>query len=327
MRADMERYYLEYDYQQEIRKRCSDLTMEELGCTVEPDIDFGVVMDASIYGGQVHYESTATPTLTPVVQEPEQLDDLVEMMDAIDDNSLLERGLIPKMMEWRSRIAQDYGICLTYGTSMKGCATMMGQICGLTNFLMWILTDPEPMGRLIDCWGRTSQRYIKALRKATGTSDDSTGFAFQSDVTGMLSNDMYTEFIKRHEHTMYCLFAPRKDDARYYHADYYMKHILPSLKEMGVNQVNIDPYIDCSAILQQLPECIIYGQIPPTSVLLYGSSEDVANCVRRDIDHAGPGHHLIVSTAGSINPGTSFNHLRTIVETARDYGRIYDNHL
>jgi uroporphyrinogen-III decarboxylase len=326
MEADMEKYYREYQYQQDIRRRCNELTLEELGCPVDPAVDFGVIMDASIYGGKVHYESNATPTLVPVVQEPEEIDALVDEMDSLDDSALLERGLIPLMMEWRSLIKQDYGVDLSYGTSMKGCATMMGQICGLTNFLTWILTDPEPISRLCDCWGRTSQRYVKALRTATGTPESQRGFSFQSDVAGMLSNDMYTEFIKKHEEAMYLIFAPQKADLRYFHADYHMKHLLPSFREMGVNAVNIDPYIDCNAILEILPDCVIYGQIPPTSVLLYGSKEDVAACVRRDIDQAGPGHHLIISTAGSINPGTGFEQLRTIIETAVQYGKIYDNH-
>ena len=63
---------------------------------------------------------------------------------------------------------------------------------------------------------------------------------------------------------------------------------LDALREIGVNQVNIDPYIEPAAIMEKIPGVIIHGQIPPTSVLLYGTAEEIQRCVKRDIEQAGP---------------------------------------
>ena len=99
-------------------------------------------------------------------------------------------------------------------------------------------------------------------------------------------------------------------------------HILPLLRDIGVNEVNIDPYADCGQILSVIPDALIWGQIPPTKVLLYGSPEEIQQCVKRDVSQAGASRQLVIGPAGSINPGTSFENLRAMCEAAETYGRI-----
>jgi uroporphyrinogen decarboxylase len=317
---DNEKYYSVFKYQQENRMRCSEITQRELGYTISPAIDFGVIMDSSIYGGQVHYESTATPTLKPVINTPEEIDDFIEKAYKID---ILQAGLVPDYLSWREKLISQYGIKLSYGASIKGCATMLGQLCGITNFLMWIVLYPEQIRKLVQCWLDTSIRYIKLMREITGYTAEKQTFSLQSDVTGMMSPDLYDEFIKESEKKLYDTFAPDADAVRYYHADSHMLHHLNSLRGIGVNQVNIDPYVEPVQILEKMPDVIIHGQIPPTKVLLYGTADDVVECVRRDINQAGPGKHLIITTAGSINPGTSIENLKAICYAAEIYGYVY----
>ncbi|MGE5548966.1 MAG: uroporphyrinogen decarboxylase family protein [Bacteroidota bacterium] len=320
LKLDNAKYYSDFDYQQESRLRCSKITENELAYTIGPAVDFGVVMDASIYGGKVNYEENATPTLRPAVTDPAEIDALVDRMRQAD---LLEQGLIPKYLEWRERIKDRFGLTLVYGDGMKGCATMLGQICGITNFLTWIATDPEQIHKLVACWRETSERYIRAMRRATGFPEGRTGFSFASDVAGMLSPRLYQDFIRDAEAELYEVFAPNPGDKRFYHADYRMLHLLEILKGMGVNEVNVDPYVEPSQILAVMPDAVVYGQIPPTNVLLYGTPEEVIACAKRDIEQAGPGGHLVLTTAGSINPGTTFANLKAMCYAAEAYGYIY----
>lgn len=319
LKLDWVKYYSDYRYQQEMRKKCSLITEREFGYIIEPEVDFGVVMDASIYGGRIIYRDKATPVLEPVVKEPWEIDELIERMQSAD---IMECGLVPRYLEWRENIRAEFGIEITYGDSLKGCATMLGQILGMTNFLTWIMTDPEQIKKMVACWHDTSIRYLEVMRKATGYTPKGR-FSFASDLSGMLPQYLYDEFIKEAEGSLYKRFAGGPNDKRYYHADYHMLHLLPSLREIGVNEVNIDPYIEPVQILKVMPETIIYGQIPPTTVLLYGTKDQVYDCVRRDIEQAGYHRKLVVSTAGSINPGTSFEKLRAICEAVERYGYIY----
>jgi uroporphyrinogen decarboxylase len=320
LKLDNARYYSEYRYQQENRLRCSEFTEKELGYQISPDVDFGVIMDASVYGGKVNYEENATPTLKPVVTDPAEIDTLIERMNKAD---LMEQGLVPMYFEWRERIQAEHGITLTYGGGIKGCCTMLGQICSITNFLTWIVTDPEQIRKLVDCWLATSKRYIQMMRRQTGYDAERGGFSFASDVSGMLSPELYREFMMNAEKELYALFAPAPEDVRYYHADYHMLHHLDAFREMGVNAVNIDPYITAAQILEKLPQAVVFGQIPPLKVLLYGTPEEVIACAKRDIEEAGPGKHLVLTTAGSINPGTSFENIKAACYAAEKYGYIY----
>jgi len=317
LQLDNSRYYSEYQYQQKNRLRCSEITERELGLPIRPAIDFGVIMDASIYGGKVNYRPNATPTLEPVVNSPEEIDDLIKRMSKAD---LLDQGLIPKFFEWRAKLKADFGINVTYGWGIKGCATMMGQICSITNFLTWIMTHPTQIRKLIQCWHETTIRYIQAMKEATGFPSEQTGFSFASDVAGMLSPELYRDFIMEAEKDIYQVFAPGKDDIRYYHADFRMAHHLDALREIGVNAVNIDPYIEVKDILVKMPDVTIHGQVPPLDVLLYGTPEDVVNRVRLDIEQAGSDGKLVVSTVGSIVPGTSFENLRAMCYAVDQYG-------
>ena len=316
MDADYVRYYTDCRYQQETRLACGAITEKELSCAIGPAIDFGVIQDASIYGGEFVCLDKATPVLTGAVREPADIDGLVERMANID---IFNSGLIPRYFEWRGFIKREYGADMTYGASIQGCATMMGQILGITNFLTWIMTEPERIKNLIDCWYETSVRYIDAMRRATGFA--SAGwFGIYSDLTGLLSPALYADFIQDKERMLYERYAGGPDDIRFYHADYHMLHQLPALKAIGVNRVNIDPDADCESILKLMPDVVIVGQIPPTSVLLYGTPEDVRRCVKRDIDQAGKTRSLIISTAGGINPGTSIENLKAICDAAEEFG-------
>jgi uroporphyrinogen decarboxylase len=321
LKIDSAKYYSDYRYQQENRLKCSKITEKELDYRIYPDVDFGVIMDASIYGGKVNYESNATPTLQPVITDPAEIDILVERMNRVD---LMEQGLVPEYFEWREKIRTEYGITLTYGGGIKGCCTMLGQICSITNFLTWIVIDPQQIHKLVDCWLNTSKRYIQMMRQHTNFASDQRALSFASDLSGMLSPELYREFIMDAEKELYDMFAPNPGDRRYYHADYHMLHHLDTFREMGVNAVNIDPYVTAGQILAKLPQAVVYGQIPPLKVLLYGTPEEVVACAKRDIEQAGPGKHLVLTTAGSINPGTSFENIKAMCYAAEKYGYIYE---
>ena len=321
IKADTIRFYNDYRYQQEVWEQGKILTKKELGYEMNNGVEFGVVMDSSIYGGEFMIEPNATPVLRPVVNELEDIEPLVKRMQSAD---LLNCGIVPRYLTWAEQLKKDYGITLRYGDSIKGCATAMGQLCSITNFLTWIMTDPDEMQVLIDCWYETSVRYIDLMRKTTGfESGETVRFSLASDVAGMLPPDVYQEHMKEAEGNLYTKYAGGVNDARFYHSDYHMMHILPHLKDIGVNEVNVDPYVELKDIFEIMPDAVAYGQIPPTTVLLYGTPEQVRECIKRDIEQAGHTKQLVIGTAGSINPGTPFENLRAVCDATEEFGYIY----
>jgi len=195
---------------------------------------------------------------------------------------------------------------------------MLEQICGITNFLTWIATDPEQIEKIIECWLDTLIRYVNVIRIAIDFPINEKGSSFASDAARMLSPQMHRDFIMDAEKKIYDLFAPNPKDARFYHADSHMLHHLETFKEIGVNQVNVDPYIEPRQIIEKMPDVIIFSQIPPLKVLLFSTSEEVIAYAKRDIGQAGK--QLVLTTAGSINPGTSFENLKAMCYAAQEFG-------
>lgn len=323
-----DRYYRSFDVQQEATARAREEVVAALGLELvhNKPFDHGVILNASLFGGEVRYHSNSTPVLEPVIVEPESVTAVAKRIDAISDEGLLHEGrLHPEYWEGARLLEERTGRAqrapATGGT--KGLATLCGQLCGVTNFLMWLATNPEEMAELTALVGRTMKRYIRASR-AFDAAEDLDGLGFASDLTGLMSPETYAEFCAPHERDLYETFAPR--GGRYYHADSNLRNHIGILAEIGVTTVNIGPMLSVSHILNVAPKMRIDGQVPPTQVLWRGSPDLVVDAVRCDIAEikaAGADlSQLRVCTAGSINPGTPLANIRAMYWAAQTFGRF-----
>jgi len=316
----MDRYYSDYETQQKIRFQISEETDEELGIRFQPAIDWGVVMDGSIFGGKVIYLENASPVLEHVIREPE---DVYRLAEEMEDVNLLERGLLPKYFEWRDRLKKDYGIIVHEGLlfDRKGPGTIAGQLCGVSNYLTWLYTYPKEMKELMKLIERTMVKYIGELRAKMGENPGGLGRA--DDVAGLMSPEMFKEFIYPTEKKLFELYAPSEEDSRTYHADSNMSEgHLELLNELGVTWVNMGPKVESVLIREKIPQAAICGQIPPNT-LLHGTPDDVITTARHDIEAVGSDGGLILSTAGAIPAGTPYENIRAMCYAAEVYGR-YD---
>ena len=327
-RIPMDRYYRDYAFQQEVRDRAraevrDSLDLELIGPF---GVDQGVVTNASLFGGKVRYPANATPTLEPVVGEPKDVADLERRIDALSDDALLEAGeLQSARWRWLRRLELERGVPARSpaGRGTKGVATVCGQLCGVTAFLTWLVTDPREAAALTALVGRTFARYIASCRAHDGL-EGADGLGFASDLSGLMSPELYGRFCAPHESSLYERFAPAGQ--RYYHADSNMGRHVPALRAIGVNAVNIGPMVSTADILEAAPDMVVHGQVPPTQVLWQGSPDLVVDAVRRDVRDmmtasAGPSQ-LVVTTAGSVNPGTPLENIKALYWAAMEYGRI-----
>lgn len=310
-------YYSDFDTQQKARLAAGKTAEAEIGLRIGPSIDFGVALDASIYGGRVNYSENAPPTLEPAIEAPEQVKELSQSMDGAD---LLSLGLVPKLLEWRGRLKAEYGKNHTAGLTVKGPGSMCAQICGMTNFLMWLATNPGEMKQLVDLNARTTIRYIAALRKATGAKVKFLGLA--DDVSGMMSAAMYREFIYPAHKQIFDSLAP-SSVLRYLHNDSNARHILHHYRKLRPGAVNFGPDVPVRLIRERIPGAVIYGQVPPTKILLNGTPEEVRREALANVAHARADRgRIVLTSAGSINPGTSFDNLRALIQASRESEHI-----
>ncbi|MFW5689264.1 MAG: uroporphyrinogen decarboxylase family protein [Spirochaetota bacterium] len=323
-----DRYYTSFEVQQEANARAREIVEAELGLPIVPRkvFDHGVILNASLFGGRVRYHANSTPVLEPVVTEPGDVAMLAQRIDAVSDEGLLHEGMLhPEYWGAAERLEREEGIAPSAPASggTKGIATVCGQLCGVTNFLLWLYTNPSEMETLTALVGRTFRRYIRASR-AFDDARDTDGLAFASDLTGLMSPDDYARFCAPQEEMLYETFAPHGE--RYYHADSNLRRHVAVLAGIGVTTVNIGPMVSVTDILTAAPGMKIDGQVPPTQVLWRGTPDLVVDAVRRDIDElesaGGSLGQLRVCTAGSINPGTPLENIRAMYWAAMTYGRF-----
>ncbi len=323
----MDRYYSDYSYQREIRAEAEQYVIKTTGLDIvgKPVFDTGVVLNASLFGGEPVYHSNSTPVLKPVIAEPGDVGALEKRIDALSDEALIYEGnLHRRYWEAAHCLNREEGRPLSApaATGTKGIATICGQLCGVSDFLLWIMTDPAEMKALTWLVGRTLKRYIRACRSHDG-KEDANRFSFASDLTGLMSPQSYGEFCAVPEKELYETFAP--SGTRYYHSDSNMRYHMGKLKEIGVTDVNIGPMISVREILNEMPAVKIHGQVPPVKVLWQGTADLVVDAVRQDIEdvkEAGADlRNLKVCTAGSINPGTPLENIRALYWAAMEFGR------
>ncbi len=324
-------YYKNFEMQVEARATARRRIDSELGIPIvaEKVYDHGVILNASLFGGTVHYHANATPVLEPVVREPAEVASLASRIDAVSDEGLLHEGILhAEYWKAATRHENDNGAAPRGPASggTKGIATVCGQLCGVTNFLLWLYTNPDEMLELTSLVGRTFRRYIGASRDFDG-AEDRGGLGFASDLTGLMSPDDYRRFCAPHEQMLFETFAPT--GMRYYHADSNLRNHVHALAAIGVSTVNIGPMVSVSQILSAEPRMRIDGQVPPTQVLWRGTTDLVVDAVRNDIEEllaAGASlDQLRVCTAGSINPGTPVENIRAMFWAAMTYGRFDRN--
>jgi len=327
----MDKYYSDYSYQREVLAEARKSVNKRLDLNLIRDfvIDTGVVLNASLFGGKPSYHSNSTPVLEHVINDPSEVHALAKRIDALSDEALMHEGILHKH-HWKvaEYLKNKEGIPIqapaVRGT--KGIATVCGQICGVTNFLMWLMINPDEMKELTLLVGRTFKRYIRASRAFEG-KEEMDRLSFASDVSGLMSPDIYRKFCAPIEKELYDEFAP--SGIRYYHSDSNMKRHVGILKDIGVTDVNIGPMISVNEIITQVPKMRIHGQVPPVTVLWQGSADLVVDSVRQDINEMVSSgadlSQLIVCTAGSINPGTPIENIKAMLWAAMEFGKLNGN--
>ncbi|MAG13413.1 MAG: hypothetical protein CMN78_02330 [Spirochaetales bacterium] len=91
-----------------------------------------------------------------------------------------------------------------------------------------------------------------------------------------------------------------------------------------IDPLEISPMGDCS--LAELKtrygdKIVLKGNLHTTRVMLHGSTDEVAKACRRAIDDAGKNGGFILSTGDQCGRDTPFENIRTVVGTARTYGK------
>ncbi|NLD73187.1 MAG: hypothetical protein GX649_10775 [Chloroflexi bacterium] len=244
--------------------------------------------------------------------------DLEERMEMVQGLNLRDTVFPPGFYEALERLRTHYGVEPRLGMGIRGPVTAAMSICGVENTILWLVDSPQVMERFRDLLAGVIVELSTLLREATGAP--MRGFGFSDDNCAMLNPALYEQFgLPILEH-VFSVFCPDEDDRRYQHSDSEMTHLLPLLNRVRLHGANFGPTVRPEDIRREMPRTVIHGQLPPFT-FSRGTPEEIYRAVRRDIEAVGADGGLVVTTAGSVNPGSRLVGLRAVMYAIQQHGR------
>ncbi len=315
------RFYQDFEYRMHLHTRMNDAMEARLGrrffqeesCEAPEPIRFEVLMGA-------HWElrEGGTPWLESDVSDERDLDRIIENAEKLD---LRKVGFSEDWQERKKKYETVTGKRLKLGGSWaRGPATMATSILGTTNTCLFMMDEPERMDAFFDVLGRKQLEWHMALMEATDNLHFD-GYALADDNCCLFPPRQYERFCAPVLDRLFKTLAPSPDHRRYQHSDSAMGHLMPILRELGVNAVNLGPTLHPLEIRQAMPNAEINGQLPPM-LLRNGSPVEIVSAIRRDLDAVGGDGNMVACTAGSMAGGTPMENFLLYMQTIDRYGRI-----
>ena len=312
-----------YDVPLDLRKRYNDKAGRVIGRRVFPE-DAPPPPDSKLppVGGITDIFEAPRRTVAGtdwVMQAAQTPDELAALLDRVEKRDVRSAIVPDGWREEADRIRQTYGTEPRLGGGVRGPVTAAASIYGAERLVFLILDQPALARRFSELLADKIIEMTQVLYELSGTPDRR-GFGFADDNCMLLNCAMYGQFGQPILRKVFETFAPDEGDTRYQHSDSSMGHLMPLLRDVGVNGVNFGPEVPAADIRRVMPGAVIHGQLSPWT-FARGTDEDVAAEVLRDIGADGGAGGIVIATAGSINPGSRLSGLRAIMSTIQMHGR------
>ena len=276
-----------------------------------------------IFGGRYFYHN-GSEYLEGTIQTAADLEKVLDRVDKTD----IEEFVMPP--DWDSRVKSTFektGIKpdpRQFGRHIRGPCTLAASLMGTSNFIYFLYDEPELMQRFSRSIADAILKLNKTIDKACGYNEQNKlhGFSFADDNCCLTTPEFYESFGYPVLKKVFDYYSPDKDDMRYQHSDSDMGHLLPILGRLNFTGVNFGPNVLVNQIRKYLPHTRIDGCVAPY-VFMRNQSEEIFSQVKRDCQMAISSgiKGLNLSTAGSINPGSSLASLKLVMQTIQNYGR------
>ena len=244
---------------------------------------------------------------------------LEKRLDEIDKFDLREFILPP---DWDARckeIYNEHGIKPEPLHFIRGPITLACSILGVENLILLLYEEPGLAERFSETMANVVIGISEIMDKEAGV--ESFGFQFNDDNCCMLNEEMYEQFGYPVLKKVFDRFSPEPQHVRYQHSDSAMEHLLPVLGRLNFSGVNFGPTVTVDKIRKYLPNTRIDGCISPTT-FMNDDREKIIEEVKRDCEMAKQhGRGVNITTAGSINYGSTLAGMRAMMWAICEYGR------
>jgi len=270
-----------------------------------------------VFGGQYIYHNE-TEWLTRSVHSYNELETLLDQVERMD----LRAFMLPENWEKeKRRVYECYGFRPALMRHIRGPVTLACSIMGTEQFLFFIIDEPDLARRFSHVITKVTLEMAAIMDEEAGTdAAQQPGFSFADDNCCLLSPPMYELFGYPVLKEVFARYSPGPEDKRYQHSDSAMGHLLPLLGSLQLNGVNFGPTVLIPEIRKHLPRARIDGCLSPMT-FMRNDREGILREVQRDLKDALVHNGVNISTAGSINNGSSLESMRLVMQIIQNYGR------
>ncbi|MBQ4450779.1 MAG: hypothetical protein II912_00200 [Clostridia bacterium] len=263
-----------------------------------------------VFGGE-YIMHNATEWLKESIEDEKALEKKLDEVEKMD----LRAFMLPDNWESeKKRVYETYGVKPSPVHHIRGPVTLACSLMGTTEFLYFLADEEELAERFSSDIADVIIRMAEIMDEEAGlTGKDTHGFSFADDNCCLLSPAMYEKFGYPVLKKVFARFSPDPEDKRYQHSDSAMGHLLPILGRLDLNGVNFGPTVMVPEIRENLPHARIDGCIAPFAFMRNEREELIAE-TKRDIEAGFRYGGVNISTAGSINNGSSLESMRLIME-------------
>ena len=200
---------------------------------------------------------------------------------------------------------------------------------GLENFMMALISEPQFADRLMD---QVTDIYIESCNNYL----DKVGqylnvFTFWDDLAGqdgwLIRPEIYRKMIKPKQRRLVEAIKKKTGAKLFYHSCGATRGLIPDLIELGfdiLNPVQVSARgMDSRKLKQDFGRDIVFwgGGVDTQHVLPFGSTQEVADEVKRRIDDLAPGGGFVFAAVHNIQAYVPPENIVTMFDTALQYGR------
>lgn len=243
-------------------------------------LPFDMCVEVEALGAKINYRTIDTPP-TEVGHIYSHPDDITIPTDFYD------RGRVPTVLKAIQKLRKRYNDEVLIISSIVGPWALAAKLFGFNDFLMWIITNPDYIHRIMERLTPMALEYANAQVEA-GADAVIIG---EATCTGdLISPNTYRDLIAPY-HRQLC---PNIKAPDILHICGKSTNHVPYIADVGTHCYNFDEGVDIKVAVEHLKgKVAIAGYVPAVSVLMNGTPEETyqssVECLENGVDILTPG--------------------------------------
>ena len=266
-------------------------------------VEWGMAQLAGAYGVRMHFHRDQPPSCSPLVKD-------VRCWANVAPIDPHEHGPLPLILR-QQRVAEEMLQAEGFGGHFAfswGPMSLASAVMGITGLMEAIVDEPQATARTLESMTTSSIRWLEAQLEVLR---EPAGIFIGDDVSGLVSTCHFKELVLPR---LQRLFAGFDGLLKVYHNDTPCRHLVQSLPDAGFDLWHFSHELDIGSVAREIGHRVaLMGNVPPLSVGLRGSPEDVRRSAQECIRSA-EGRSLVLSFGGGIPCGSPPENVDALVE-------------